>query len=469
MNWTMIWALFKKLDKKIDDLETVTFTKVTELPETGEPNVIYFVPKETAEEGNYSDEYIWDADLEEFEKIGDTQITPESDFIFLALRYVNPSWTLPDNLTQQDVCNMIITGHKQVIIFKANSNGRKPYSLYYPLSYNTINTGKIIFVSFDIETSGNFILTSYFSLSLNGGATNITIENTRMTPGFSNISSSDNGKVVGVENSKFSLLNISQPTDYTKDTATAPLYDSTATYAVGDIRMHDKELYKCNTIIDPAEEWDSTHWTKTDILSEMPESKETVIYTATLQSAIGNSVYVYDNSKTLTDIKNDIDAGKNVYVKANNILFIPTVINSQTASFISLNTNPYNKGGSKVGFYYGHNHYILNSTAFNIFSFSSADLIPDIGSGSNMFLFNNGYGLMWKDISQMFGDEYSTSNIYNIDDIIVDGHSDKILYKCLEDNVTGAWNVNKWQKITVMDAIDIKINKAITSVLNTSY
>lgn len=76
MNWLILLALLKKLDKKIDDLETVVFRKVDELPATGEANVIYFVPKTDAEEGNYSDEYIWDSASESYEQIGDSMIDP---------------------------------------------------------------------------------------------------------------------------------------------------------------------------------------------------------------------------------------------------------------------------------------------------------------------------------------------------------------------------------------------------------
>lgn len=40
----------------------------------------------------------------------------------------------------------------------------------------------------------------------------------------------------------------------------APAYDSTSTYAVGDIVTYNGGLYKCNTTISVAEAWDSTHW-----------------------------------------------------------------------------------------------------------------------------------------------------------------------------------------------------------------
>jgi uncharacterized protein (TIGR02145 family) len=39
------------------------------------------------------------------------------------------------------------------------------------------------------------------------------------------------------------------------------LYDRTATYEVNDYVIHDKKLYRCNTAIGVAEEWNALHWT----------------------------------------------------------------------------------------------------------------------------------------------------------------------------------------------------------------
>jgi len=55
----------------------------------------------------------------------------------------------------------------------------------------------------------------------------------------------------------------------TKDTAIAPEYDSTDTYAVNDIVTYQGLLYKCNTAILTAEDWDSTHWTETTVMAEI--------------------------------------------------------------------------------------------------------------------------------------------------------------------------------------------------------
>jgi hypothetical protein len=48
-------------------------------------------------------------------------------------------------------------------------------------------------------------------------------------------------------------------------------YDSTSTYSEGDYVIYNNELYICNTDIDTPEEFDSTKWDKTNILSITPE------------------------------------------------------------------------------------------------------------------------------------------------------------------------------------------------------
>lgn len=39
-------------------------------------------------------------------------------------------------------------------------------------------------------------------------------------------------------------------------------YDATATYALGDVCLHDGSLYKCTTAISTAEAWTAAHWTQ---------------------------------------------------------------------------------------------------------------------------------------------------------------------------------------------------------------
>jgi len=51
----------------------------------------------------------------------------------------------------------------------------------------------------------------------------------------------------------------------------APEYDSTATYAVGDLVLHEGVMYECNTAITTAEEWTAGHWTQTKVSDEVAD------------------------------------------------------------------------------------------------------------------------------------------------------------------------------------------------------
>ena len=49
-------------------------------------------------------------------------------------------------------------------------------------------------------------------------------------------------------------------------------YDSTATYAVGDLCIYNNTLYKCKTTISIAESFTSGHWIETTILNELQKN-----------------------------------------------------------------------------------------------------------------------------------------------------------------------------------------------------
>lgn len=67
-------ATKKYVDDAVGALATITITVVQTLPATGQSNVIYLVPKSTAQTSNVYDEYIWVASTSKFEKVGDTEI-----------------------------------------------------------------------------------------------------------------------------------------------------------------------------------------------------------------------------------------------------------------------------------------------------------------------------------------------------------------------------------------------------------
>lgn len=45
-------------------------------------------------------------------------------------------------------------------------------------------------------------------------------------------------------------------------------YDSTKTYAVGDMVVKDHTIYECTTAITAAEAWNSDHWTIVPVIVE---------------------------------------------------------------------------------------------------------------------------------------------------------------------------------------------------------
>ena len=55
----------------------------------------------------------------------------------------------------------------------------------------------------------------------------------------------------------------------------APLYDDTLTYSVGDYVMYNNALYKCNTEVGTAEEFDSEKWDKCYLSDFMKKEENT--------------------------------------------------------------------------------------------------------------------------------------------------------------------------------------------------
>lgn len=49
----------------------------------------------------------------------------------------------------------------------------------------------------------------------------------------------------------------------------APDYDSTSTYAVGDLVLHEGQLYECSSAISTAEAWTAAHWTSKTVAAEV--------------------------------------------------------------------------------------------------------------------------------------------------------------------------------------------------------
>jgi hypothetical protein len=62
--------------------------------------------------------------------------------------------------------------------------------------------------------------------------------------------------------------------------AIAPLYSTSATYAVGDYVMHDGAYYVCKTAIATPESWTAGHWMQTNVGAEVGGLKSAIPYLA---------------------------------------------------------------------------------------------------------------------------------------------------------------------------------------------
>lgn len=105
-------------------------------------------------------------------------------------------------------------------------------------------------------------------------------------------------------------------------------YDATATYAVGDLCLHDNTLYRCNTAIATPEAWNSIHWTATSVdeeldgkVSKAGDTMTGVLYEKTSIISIGDtpSTNLYPSAFVLKDA-NEISYGGmyGTYTTANN-------------------------------------------------------------------------------------------------------------------------------------------------------
>lgn len=134
---------------------------VTELPTTGETNVIYLVPKQTSGENDVFDEYLYVND--EWELIGSTAID---------LSGYQPLLTAGDNITIDN--NNVISGRTQVFVETTGNSNQNPFvfegkekGLYF-VSFNAASNNTYFYY----KTTNNDISYS----SINVGITQIYID-----------------------------------------------------------------------------------------------------------------------------------------------------------------------------------------------------------------------------------------------------------------------------------------------------
>lgn len=78
----------------------------------------------------------------------------------------------------------------------------------------------------------------------------------------------------------------------------APDFDNYSTYSVGNIVIHDGEIYKCNTAITTVTGWDPTKWTKVAI-SDLLWFGTTAEYTAQAANIpVGTLIIITDDGAT---------------------------------------------------------------------------------------------------------------------------------------------------------------------------
>ena len=99
---------------------------------------------------------------------------------------------------------------------------------------------------------------------------------------------------------------------YTSSSVIAEAYDETSTYAVGAYVTHENNLYKCNTAITTAEDWNAEHWTLVDVISAIP-TKTSDLNNDSGFAAIDDTVTANDKAwssyKTSSELSGLIDDG----------------------------------------------------------------------------------------------------------------------------------------------------------------
>ena len=145
-------------------------------------------------------------------------------------------------------------------------------------------------------------------------------------------------------------------------------YDSTATYEEGDIVKYEGQLYICIEAIDTPEEWDSTKWTATDVLSSAGGN----------EVAIGDSTTITSKTKIFIDESEGTDAYSEVVnsLSGNEIAKAPSVRAVNGASVIVSPTEPTGNERRKV---WKQHENIFDNTSPQ--TFSNTTTLSPISSG----------------------------------------------------------------------------------------
>lgn len=483
MTNTILLALLKKLEGKVDSLETISFESVTELPETGEPNIIYLVPKSDPETGNYSDEYIWDSDNQTYEKIGDTQVSDLPEVTSAdngkILEVINGVWgisifdkitffkagynsgppekmILKDSKTISDIKNAVKNNEIPIIIDENSiySLNRYLYPIY--TKYSNSNSDPVQFVQFSLF--GDSLEIAIYSEG-NKSYGYLTKTKHYFTYNLPSPMYQTN-KVLGVSNNTYSLID---PTPNANPNI-APSYDATATYDLGDLCIYNGNLYECITAISTAEEWTAAHWTQKTVAQELAGvgGSDIEIFEGTIS---GKKINL-SNNKKVEDIFNAINGGKRVILNAGNLIFYNIYnVNNYALGFVSLNAQAPDSNSYNLFIYYAECYssylqrtYINLISSNNTVGYSTIQKLFLQSSNGNYSYYSystdeNGVAILVKDRSRLIANMYTNNTTYNSGDLAINRTSLE-LYRCNTDNTTGAWDSTKWDQVTVEDLLN---------------
>ena len=279
----------------LDELSTklgIKMVTVSELPLVGDPDILYIVPKSIPEQGNYSDEYTWNVTRQDYDKVGDTLISPLPDVTSSdngkVLGVTNGEWgkveneqyhylyvdrqiygskvrlILKNNKTIQDLIDACTLYGFDKVALNLNNN-----IIYYPIGAKSTYAFYHIGAN-STDGSGDFSIT-YVRFESFYSTRNFAIENTIMLITETSSDSSFSSTSTKPVQNKI----IKQALDLkTNVTSIAPAYSTSSTYDLGDLVVYNNELYECTTAITTAEAWTAAHWTQKKLSEVLDEIEQ---------------------------------------------------------------------------------------------------------------------------------------------------------------------------------------------------
>lgn len=122
-------------------------------------------------------------------------------------------------------------------------------------------------------------------------------------------------------------------------------YDSSATYAIGDLCIYNNTLYKCNTAISTPEAWDSTHWTQSSLANEVGTLTDQINYAGATSFTPTWGTGTYTGGFTEMNAK---------YARSGNVVMVTMVFKmsanaSSSQYYINMTNLPYSSNMNATG------------------------------------------------------------------------------------------------------------------------